>query len=103
MIPASQILVWAHLQGCNVTGIWAEMPPPKRWRARKKGWDVGSVGFTEFMTNAPLVFQREAESEILAARVADLERHVGRLTLDLEASKKGSRLLTPAGHRNGRS
>jgi transposase len=58
---------------------------------------------TEFITNAPLVFQRDAESEILAARVAELERHVGRLTLDLEAAKKVSRLLSPAGHRNGRS
>jgi transposase-like protein len=58
---------------------------------------------TEFITNAPLVFQRDAESEMRAARVAELERHVGRLTLDLEASKKVSRLLSPAGHRNGRS
>lgn len=58
---------------------------------------------TEFITNAPLVFQRDVESEILAARVAELERHVGRLTLDLEASKKVSRLLRPAAHRNGRS
>jgi transposase len=56
---------------------------------------------SEFITNAPLVFQREAESEILAVRVAELERPVGRLTLDLEAAKKVSRLLTPAGHRNG--
>lgn len=58
---------------------------------------------TEFISNAPLVFQREAESEMLAARVAELERHVGRLTLDLDAAKKVSRLLSPAGHRNGRS
>ena len=58
---------------------------------------------TEFIANAPLVFQRDAESEILAARVAELERHVGRLTLDLEASKKVSRLLTSPSYRNGRS
>lgn len=57
----------------------------------------------EFLANAALVFQRDAESEILAARVAELERHVGRLTLDLEASKKVSRLLTSPLHRNGRS
>ncbi len=58
---------------------------------------------TEFIAHAPLVFQRDAESEILAARVAELERHVGRLTLELEAAKKVSRLLNPALHRNGRS
>ena len=58
---------------------------------------------TEFITNAALVFQRDAESEILATRVADLERHVGRLTLDLEASKKVSRLLTSPLPRNGHS
>lgn len=58
---------------------------------------------TEFIANAPLVFQRDAESEILATRVAELERHVGRLTLDLEAAKKVSRLLTSPSYRNGRS
>ena len=58
---------------------------------------------TEFITHAALVFQREAESELLAARVAELERHVGCLTLDLEASKKVSRLLPSALRRNGRS
>lgn len=57
---------------------------------------------TEFITNAALVFQREAESEILAVRVAELERYVGRLTLDLEAAKKVSRLLNSPSHKNAR-
>jgi transposase len=57
----------------------------------------------EFLANAALVFQRDQESEHLAARVTELEQLVGRLTLDLEASKKASRLLSRPLHRNGRS
>ena len=57
----------------------------------------------EFLTNAPLVFQRDQESAHLAARVAELDQLVGRLTLDLEASKKVSRLLSRPMSRNGRS
>lgn len=56
----------------------------------------------EFLANAPLAFQRDQESEHLAARVAELEQLVGRLTLDLEASKKVSRLLSRPASRNGR-
>ena len=50
-IPGSEILAWAHLHGMNVTGVWKEVSTPKVWRTRRKGWDVGSAGFTQFITN----------------------------------------------------
>jgi len=57
----------------------------------------------EFLTNAPLVFQRDRESEMLDARVHELERMVGRLTLELDAAKKASRCLSQPLDRNGHS
>jgi transposase-like protein len=57
----------------------------------------------EFLANAALVFQRESESEALVERVQELERVVGRLTLELDAAKKVSRFLSQPSHRNGRS
>ena len=57
----------------------------------------------EFLANAAVVFQRDHESELLAERVHELERVVGRLTLELDAAKKVSRFLSPPLDRNGRS
>ena len=57
----------------------------------------------EFLANASLVFQRDHESEVLAERVHELERVVGRLTLELDAAKKVSRFLNQPLDRNGRS
>ena len=57
----------------------------------------------EFLANASVVFQRDHESELLAERVHELERVVGRLTLELDAAKKVSRFLSPPLDRNGRS
>lgn len=58
---------------------------------------------SEFVTHAALVFRRDAESDALHARLAELERVVGRLTLELEAAKKVSQLLNVPATRNGRS
>jgi len=57
----------------------------------------------EFLVNASVVFQRDPESEALAERVQELERVVGRLTLELDAAKKVSHFLSQPVHRNGRS
>jgi transposase-like protein len=57
----------------------------------------------DFLANAPLVFQRDRESEVLAERVHELERVVGRLTFELDAAKKVSRFLSQPLDRNGRS
>jgi len=56
----------------------------------------------EFLTNAPLLFQRDVHSDGTPARIAELERLVGRLTLELEAAKKASRLLTALSSKDGR-
>jgi transposase len=57
----------------------------------------------EFVANAPLIFRRDSASDATQARLAELERLVGRLTLELEAAKKASLLLTAPARRNGRS
>lgn len=57
----------------------------------------------EFLANASVVFQRDHESEALSERVHELERVVGRLTLELDAAKKVSRFLSQPSDRNGRS
>ena len=57
---------------------------------------------SEFLTNAPLLFQHDGQSDVTQARIAELERLVGRLTLELEAAKKASRLLTALSSKDGR-
>jgi transposase-like protein len=56
----------------------------------------------EFLANAPLVFQRDIEADGAQVRIAELERLVGRLTLELDAAKKLSRLLTARPAKNGK-
>jgi transposase-like protein len=63
---------------CREHGLKPELL--SRWRA-------------EALTRLPEVFRR-GESLTDEARVAELERAVGRLTLQLEAAKKFSRWLT---------
>ncbi len=47
----------------------------------------------ELIANAPKLFQAEARTSPEQARIAELERLVGRLTLQLEVAKKASSLL----------
>ena len=58
---------------------------------------------TELLANATLIFQRDTHADAAQVRIGELEQLVGRLTLELEAAKKVSRLLRPAAHKNGRS
>ena len=55
----------------------------------------------EFLTYAAQVFDREKGHEPCEARIAELERLVGRLTLQLEIAKKASLLLSCARHEGG--
>jgi transposase len=57
----------------------------------------------QFLEQASLVFEQESPSVQNDERVAELERLVGRLTLELEASKKVSSLLSYHTNKNGRS
>lgn len=57
---------------------------------------------TQFIENAFLVFERESSLSDQQDRLAELERMVGRLTMELEISKKASDLLTSQSHKRGR-
>lgn len=56
---------------------------------------------TEFLERAPLLFQQEAMQSQEQERIAELERVVGRLTMQLEIAKKASALLSSQPNRNG--
>jgi cyclopropane fatty-acyl-phospholipid synthase-like methyltransferase len=55
----------------------------------------------EFLTYAAQVFDRGKGHELCEARIAELERLVGRVALQLQIAKKASRLLTCARDENG--
>ena len=57
----------------------------------------------QFLEHASTLFEKESPSARNDERVAELERLVGRLTLELEASKKVSSLLSDHTNKNGRS
>ncbi len=57
---------------------------------------------TQFLERAATVFAREDQNNPALARVAELERLVGRLALELEVSKKASSLLESHLSRGGR-
>ena len=56
----------------------------------------------QFLDNADQIFDQVRGASIEQERIAELERMIGRLTMELEAAKKASLLLTPRSQRNGR-
>jgi transposase-like protein len=56
----------------------------------------------EFLEQAPTLFTPDQQRDDAQTRIAELERLVGRLTMELEIAKKASQLLTSPGTRNGR-
>ncbi len=56
----------------------------------------------DFLERAPSLFATNQQRDDDQARIAELERLVGRLTMELEIAKKASQLLASAGTRNGR-
>jgi transposase len=57
---------------------------------------------TEFLERASLVFEQDQQRSAEQERIAELERLVGRLTMELEIAKKASALLSSPLSRNGR-
>lgn len=55
----------------------------------------------QFVEQASLIFEKEAASPTGEARVAELERMVGRLTMELEVAKKASQSFGQLSTRNG--
>ncbi len=56
----------------------------------------------EFLERAPALFAADRQHDLDHARIAELERLVGRLVMELEIAKKASQLLDSPGTRNGR-
>jgi len=56
---------------------------------------------TEFLERVPLLFKQESMQSQEQERIAELERVVGRLTMQLEIAKKASALLNSQPNRNG--
>jgi transposase len=56
----------------------------------------------QLLTHAGLVFERESEASQQDERIAELERLVGRLTMELEISKKALQLAAYQTGKNGR-
>jgi len=56
----------------------------------------------EFLTRAPEIFGTQPSRGDEQQRIAELEQMVGRLTMELEAAKKASNILTSHLSRNGR-
>jgi transposase-like protein len=56
----------------------------------------------EFLERAPTLFATDQQRTPDETRIAELERLVGRLTLELEIAKKASQLLTSPTPKNGR-
>jgi transposase len=56
----------------------------------------------EFVERAPEIFATEPSRGDEQKRIAELERMVGRLTMELEVAKKASNILTSLSSRKGR-
>jgi len=54
------------------------------------------------LTHAAVVFERESDATEKDDRIAELERLVGRLTMQLEVAKKASQLASYQTSKNGR-
>jgi len=57
---------------------------------------------TEFLERAPEIFATQPSRGDEQERIAELERMVGRLTMELEVAKKASNVLSSLSPRNGR-
>jgi len=56
----------------------------------------------QLLTHAAVVFERESDATEKDDRIAELERLVGRLTMQLEVAKKASQLASYQTSTNGR-
>jgi len=54
----------------------------------------------EFIERSPMLFQQGSTRDDRDQRIAELERMIGRLTLDLDMAKKVSRYLSSNRNRN---
>jgi transposase len=57
---------------------------------------------SEFLERASQVFEQDDKRSVEQERIGELERLLGRLTMELEIAKKASGVLSSALSRNGR-
>lgn len=63
--------------------------------------DMFSRWKAQFVASAPKLFERENLTDPAEARIAELERVIGKLTLELEVAKKAFRLVDGRSSKNG--
>jgi transposase-like protein len=56
----------------------------------------------QFLAGAPQVFEKNEVDSGEQRRIAELERMVGKLTMELEIAKKATSIAHSLAHRNGR-
>jgi transposase-like protein len=77
--------------------------PAEVCRAHQLSPQQLSTWKAEFVAHAPMIFRRGTDADTAQVRISELERLLGHLTLELDAAKKVSQLLTSPSRRNGRS
>jgi len=83
----------------ELTGVKDKAEICREYRLRPQ---VFSRWRGEFLERAPEIFATTPSRGDEQERIAALERMVGRLTMELEAAKKASNILTSLSARNGR-
>lgn len=82
-----------------ISGIKTAAEASREYRLKPQ---VLSRWKNEFLEKAVKVFEDDEQRSQERARIAELERMVGRLTMELEVAKKASNILTSQPSRNGR-
>jgi transposase len=83
----------------ELTGIKDKADICREYRVRPQ---VFSRWRKEFLERAPEIFATEPSRGDEQERIAEQERMIGRLTMELEGVKKASNILTSLSTRNGR-
>ena len=83
----------------ELTGVKDKAEIGREYRLRPR---VFSRWREEFLERASEIFATERSRGDEQERIADLERMVGRLTMELEVSKKASNILTSLSNGKGR-
>jgi transposase-like protein len=83
----------------ELTGVKDRAEICREYRLRSQ---VFSRWRQEFLERAPEIFATKPSRGDVQEQIAELERMVGRLTMELDAAKKASNILTSLSTRNGR-
>lgn len=83
----------------ELTGVKDKAEVCREYRLRPQ---VFSRWREEFLERASEIFATERSRGDEQERIADLERMVGRLTMELEVAKKASNILTSLSNEKGR-